>query len=134
MSDILSIQNKEGKVRSRPSFLGKIIIKLPYGTKVTKVEEKTPWIKVKYSDKTGWLHLDTVTEKEIIVNVGAADVKRAASDDELVLAGKGFSESVEKQYRKKNPSVVFKQVDRMEHFSIPVTKMETFIKDGGLKG
>ncbi len=134
MSDILSIQNKEGKVRARPSFLGKIIIKLPYGTKVTKIEEKTPWVKVKYSNKTGWLHLDAVTEKEIVVKVGTADVKRAASDDELVLAGKGFSESVEKEYRKKNPTVAFSQVDRMEHFTVPIKKMELFIKDGGLKG
>jgi uncharacterized protein YgiM (DUF1202 family) len=134
MSDILSIQNKEGKVRAKPSFLGKIILKLPYGTKVVKIEEKIPWVKVKYSDKTGWLHLDAITEKEIIVNAGKTDVKKAASDDELVLAGKGFSENVEQEYRKKNPKVTFGQVDRMEHFNIPVAKMATFIKDGGLNG
>jgi hypothetical protein len=132
MSESLSIQNKEGKLRAKPSFLGKVIIKLPYGTKVIKVEEQLPWIKVKHNTNSGWLHKDALTEKEIVVKSGDNNVKRGASDDELVLAGKGFSESVEKGYRKNNPKVEFTPVDHMEKFSINEESMTAFLKEGGL--
>ena len=132
MSDTLSIQNKEGKLRSRPSFLGKINARLPYGTKVKKLEEKSTWIKVSAGSKTGWLHKDSVTEKEIVVRAGQRDVNRGASDDELVLAGKGFSESVEKGYRKRNPNVDFAPVDRMENYSVKGEALARFIKEGNL--
>ena len=132
MSDSLSVQNKEGKVRAKPSFLGKITARLPYGTKVKKLKEKSTWIKVEHEQTSGWLHKDVLTEKEIIVKAGKEDVERAASDDELVLAGKGFSEDVEKSYRQKNPTLNFAPVDTMEKFTVSEESLAKFLEDGGL--
>ena len=133
MSDVLSIQHKEGKMRQRPSFLSKINLTLPYGTKVTKLKEQGDWFHVSHYHSKGWLHKSSLTTKEIILKAGNADVKRAANDDELVLAGKGFSREVENNYRRRNPAMSFADVDKMENLNIDALTLHKFIQQGELK-
>ena len=64
MSEVLSVQKKEGKLRTKASFLGKISRKLPYGTQVTVLSEKGAWREVSVQNTQGWLHISTLTEKK----------------------------------------------------------------------
>ena len=132
MSDVLSVQNKQGKLRAGPSFLSKVSYKLPYGTKVTKIEQNATWVKVQAGNLIGWLHKDALTDKEIILKAGSENVKTAASEDELVLAGKGFNKNVEKSFKQKNPGYNYASVDKMESFSVSEKSLAVFAKEGGL--
>lgn len=133
MSEVLSIQQKEGKLRSKPSFLGKILKSLPYGTKVTKENEQGSWFQIKAGSESGWMHKSSLTEKAIVLKSGDEKVDSGVSDDELVLAGKGFSEDVEKSYKKENPKLDFALVDRMENYSVNPDEVALFVKSGGLQ-
>jgi len=132
MSEVLSVQQKEAKLRSKASFLGKIFKKIPYGTKVKVEAEKGSWRNVTVDGVSGWLHLTSLTKKEIVLKADAKKVDSTVSDDELVLAGKGFNSQIEKDYRQNNPKLNFGLVDQMERFDVQPESIAGFIKDGGL--
>lgn len=81
---------------------------------------------------TGWIHNSALSEKEIVLRPGDTDVQKAASQREITLAGKGFNPEVEKEYRKLNPNLDFKWVDRMEKIVVSDEEMMKFIKEGQL--
>ena len=130
----MSVQVKNGAVRSTPSFLSKIIAKLNYGDQVVVTEEQSSWSKISLSGvySHGWIHSSALTSKKIVIKPGAADVEKAASDDELTLAGRGFNAEVEKEFRTQNPDVDFSWIDRMEKLTVSQDQIQEFIKAGGL--
>jgi hypothetical protein len=132
---VMSVQVRKGQIRTSPSFIGKIVTKLPYGEQVDVLEEKEGWHRVEKpgTQIKGWMHASALTEKKIVVKPGAKDVKQAASSDELTLAGKGFNEQVEKSFKSKNPKVDFSGVDRMESVTISQKEILKFVKQGQLE-
>jgi len=130
----MSIQIKKGQLRTTPSFLGKITAELSYGDRVAVIETKDPWLKVRAYAKNveGWLHNSALTSKKIILKPGANDVAQAASSDELALAGKGFSQQVEGEFKTKNPQLDYTWVNRMEQMVVSQDQIEQFLKDGKL--
>jgi len=130
----MSVQVKNGQVRSVPSFLGKIIAKLSYGATVNVLEQTGSWNKVALSGNAGegWMHASALTTKKIVLNPGDADVEKAASSDEIALAGKGFNEQVEGEFKKKNPAIDFVRIDKMEKIVVSQNEMQQFVKLGGL--
>ena len=130
----MSVQVKEGAVRSSPSFLAKIIAKLDYGDQVVVKEEKSAWSKIELTGvySQGWIHSSALSIKKIIVNPGDADVDQAASDDELTLAGRGFNQEVEQKFKSQNPDVDFTWIDRMEKMVVSQDQIQNFIQSGGL--
>ena len=134
MAKTMSVQVKKCQLRNKPSFLGKVVTKLNYGDKVEIAQEKNSWVEVSKSKKKGgWIHVSALSEKEIIVNPNSEDVKSAASSDEIALAGKGFNEQVEKDFKKKNKSVDFSWIDKMEKFVVSQSEIQSFLKNGGLQ-
>lgn len=130
----MTVQVKSGQVRSLPSFLGKIVAKLSYGDQVDVLEVKGSWKKVSLTGKSseGWMHVSALTTKEIVLNPGSEDVEKAASSDEIALAGKGFNEQVEGEFKKKNPDVDFTRIDKMERIVVSQNEIQEFLKRGGL--
>ena len=128
------IQVRGGQVRSTPSFLGKILIRLSYGDQVEVQEEKDAWARVTPAggDRGGWIHISALTKKKIVLKPGAKDIKQAASGDELALAGKGFNESVEKEFKSKNRNVDYAWIDRMEGVDMSQEQIQQFLKEGEL--
>jgi len=126
----LSVQVKEGQMRSTPSFLGALVAKPSYGDRVVVVEDRGAWKKVSARGVQGWMHTSSLTTKNIVLKAGAANVQTSATGGEIALAGKGFSEEVEKQYKNQNRNVDFTWVDRMERFRVPPEEMQAFLKQG----
>jgi len=126
----LSVQVKEGQMRSTPSFLGAIVAKPAYGDRVALIEDRGAWKKVSARGVQGWMHASALTTKNIVLKAGAANVQTGATGGEIALAGKGFSEEVEKQYKSQNRSVDFTWVDRMERFKVSPEEMQAFLKQG----
>ena len=128
----LSVQVKEGKIRNRASFLGKVVQRAAYGSRVKLVKTQGSWMQVEFSGSTGWMHKSALTKKKIVLKANASDVRKSASDDEVVLAGKGFNAEIEKNYRQKNPAMNFAQIDKMERVTVSPEEVSQFLKDGGL--
>lgn len=131
---LMSIQVKKGEVRSRPSFLSQIIVRLSYGDRVPVKAKSGGWARIGLPTGTGegWIHQSALTTKKIILRAGAEDVRQAASGDEIALAGKGFNKQVEGQFRAKNPHLDFAWIDKMERFVVSQTKIQNFVKEGRL--
>ncbi|MGD8367185.1 MAG: SH3 domain-containing protein [Desulfobacterales bacterium] len=127
-----SIQIKDGRLRAAPSFLGGIVGSVRYGDRVRVLERKGAWSRVAVGSNAGWIHDSALTEKEIVLRAGAADVERAATTDELALAGKGFNSQVEERFRADHPGLDFSWVDRMETFRSSADEVRRFLKEGGL--
>ena len=133
MAKQMSVQVKKCQLRNKPSFLSKIVTDLKYGDQVSIEKEDESWAEVKPHDGDGgWVHVSALSEKKIILNPDSKDVESAASGEEIALAGKGFNEQVEEQY-KKNNKIDFTWVDKMEAITISQDEMISFLNDGGLK-
>jgi hypothetical protein len=130
----MSVQVQDGKLRADPSFLGKIIGSVAYGDSVTVVRQQDPWIFVstKTGQLSGWIHNSALTEKEIVLRAGDANVQKTASQREIALAGKGFNPQVENEYKKRNPNLDFQLIDRMEKIVVSDEEIRQFMMDGRL--
>lgn len=134
MDTLMNVQVMKAPVRKEPSFLSPVLGTLAYAEKVRTVTEKDGWVEIKAEKGalTGWMHASALTTKTVVLNPGDADVKKAVSTNEYALAGKGFNESVEKEYRSKNPSLNFEWINKMEAFIVTQDKMKDFLQKGEL--
>ena len=130
----MSVQVQDGKLRADPSFLGKIIGAVAYGDTVTVIRQQDPWcfVSTRTGQLTGWIHISALTEKEIVLRAGDANVQKTASQREIALAGKGFNPEVEKEFKTRNPNLDFEWIDRMERIIVSDEEIRQFMKDGKL--
>ena len=81
----MSVQVQDGKLRADPSFLGKILGSVAYGDSVSVIRQQEPWLFVstRTGQLTGWIHSSALTEKEIVLRAGDANVQKTASQREI---------------------------------------------------
>jgi len=134
VGEMMSIQVRNGALRTRPSFLGKVTTELQYGTRVTIKATRGPWIQVSDSaGNVGWIHDSALTDKKLKLVSGDVAAATGASSDEIALAGKGFNSQVEDEYKKGQPGEGFKWVDHMESIVISPEQAEAFLAAGEVK-
>jgi hypothetical protein len=128
----IRVQVQEGIVRARPSFLGEVVGRLPYGTRVLVLEEKGSWSKISSSDGslTGWLASSAISTARVETNIGEAGV--TTTSNENALAGKGFTDQIEQNYKATN-HLDYTWVDRMEKIVPPQALFESFEKYGAFQ-
>ncbi len=132
-SGMMSVQVREGQLRSAPSFLGSIIGPVSYGERVQTIQKQGDWFEVKSSKNLqGWIHECALTSKQVVLKPGA-QTQSGASGQEIALAGKGFNEDVEAQYRKNNSRIDYTWVNRMETIRISRDQMISFLDEGKVK-
>lgn len=130
----MSVQVREGEIRNRPSFLGSVVAVAQYGDRVTVEREQGPWRFVEMGDVRGWIHESSLTRQRIQWQAGEQDLRGAATEDELALAGRGFNARVEGEFKRGNEGVDFTWVDRMEAMRKSPTELLRFLQEGGLRG
>ena len=129
----MSVQVKKGDVRSTPSFLGKIVARLSYGDPVRVQGAKGPWMLVDLVDSgNGWIHKSALTRKKIVLRAGQTDAQQTTDSDEIALAGKGFNEQVEGEFKAQNPNIDYTWIDKMENIVISRKQMLEFLQEGDL--
>ena len=129
----MSVQVKKGDVRSTPSFLGKIVARLSYGDPVRVQGAKGPWMLVDLVDSgNGWIHTSALTRKKIVLHAGQTDAQQTTDSDEIALAGKGFNEQVEGEFKAQNPNIDYTWIDKMENIVISRKQMLEFLQEGDL--
>jgi hypothetical protein len=132
--EFLSVQVKQGQVRSSPSFLGSVTATVAYGEKVELIEDKGAWKMVSIRKIKGWMHASALTTKAIALQAGKADVKTGATSSELALAGKGFNPKVEAEFKSNNKQLDYAAIDRMEKtFTFKPGQVQAFLKQGQVR-
>jgi SH3-like domain-containing protein len=128
----MSLQVREGQLRSAPSFLGSVTARLAYAERLEVLETRNGWSKVATLDgaRQGWIHASALTPKRIVLTAGDADTDVAASSGELALAGKGFNKDVEAQFKSRNADLDFAAVDRLEKMNVDVRQVRAFLEQG----
>ncbi len=130
----MSVQIRNGVVRSTPTFFGEVVATASYGDRVILRGERGAWKSVTLQSKwaTGWMHESALTKKEIVLRAGASDVRVGASSDEIAIAGKGFNTEVEEEFKRKNRDIDFTWVDRMEQVTFSEEELLRFLREGEL--
>ena len=131
---IMSVQVKKTDIRSSPSFLGKILTEVSYGDRVEVHKKERAWnmVSLTGTDIKGWIHASALTSKRIVLKPGTSDVKKAATSDEVALAGKGFNKEVEREFSVRNPKIDLSLIDRMEKIVISQDQIRRFLTEGEL--
>jgi len=137
----VTVIHKKASLRADKQFFAPTLAEIPYQESLEALETQNGWIKVSYAGKTGWIHSSAVSgaapsgEKKGggLSIFGDDEKKGAVAQEDVALAGKGFNEQVEKQYKQKNPNMNFAAVDEMEKITIPGDKLAAFVKQGGLE-
>jgi len=137
-AQVKMVQVKEAPVRQAPNFLGKILKTLPYGEAVNVLEEKESWLRVTFGNPAveGWMHNSALDKKVVTLKTteGQMTVTPSSnvSTDDVVLAGKGFSD-MEEEFKTGHATANFAVVDRMEKVVISQGQMQKFLNEGALQ-
>ena len=131
----MSVQVKEGVLREKASFLGKPVGSVAYGDRVDVLASQGDWRQVRSATgATGWIHSSALDSKRVTLAAASGnDVQLAASSDEVALAGKGFSQEIETEYKKQNRALDYAWVDRMITFKVTDAEALRFLQEGGLE-
>lgn len=130
----LSVAVRDGALRETPSPFGRVLTTLSYGERVETLSRQGAWTRVRSAaGKSGWMHGSALTERKLVLQAGKGQPRAAASEQELTLAGKGFSTQVEAEYRRQNTGLNYAAVDRMEQIDVGSGEMLRFLSDGRLR-
>ncbi len=132
-AETLNVQVREVTLRASPSALGVPVGAAKYAEPVTVEERRPGWVRVRNAaGVSGWVHESAVTAKRIALRAGSETVAAGASAREVALAGKGFSEEIEREFRKANKDADYTWVDRMETFAVAPSRIAAFLREGGV--
>ncbi|MCF7929702.1 MAG: SH3 domain-containing protein [Spirochaetales bacterium] len=130
--ETVSISVRSAQLRKEPSHLAPVRASLAYTDQVEVLEVQGDFYRVSSQAGKGWLHKSAISEEKIVLLGDGEDVERAARDDEVALAGRGFNEQVEEQY-KSEEGLEFDGVDRMESREPEEDTLREFIQAGNLR-
>ncbi len=131
-ADTVSVIVKRTSVREATQFFATTVAIAEYNDELTVLATEEDWIRVNKNGTEGWVHLSAVSEVTAVTPSAANKVTEDYSSEEIALAGKGFSEQVEEQYRADNTKLNFNDVDEMEKFSVSQSVVIAFQKAGKL--
>lgn len=121
---------KDAPVRKDKRFFAPVVTRIPYGTTVEDQGRQGDWLRVNYKGKQGWIHIGAVQERTVqLLRAGKA---HEATQEEVALAGKGFTPEVEKAYRERNPRLKYGEIDEIESLLIDDDSLQAFIRAGNL--
>lgn len=130
---LMSVQVQTSPLRATPTPLGRVVATLKHADRVEVVGKQPGWLQVRTAaGQAGWVNESALTRSKIVLKAGAEDVSRAASGEELALAGKGFNSQVEADFKAKNQNIDFSWIDRMETYTVTDQQAAGFLKEGGL--
>jgi uncharacterized protein YgiM (DUF1202 family) len=130
-AESLTVTVKSSKLRKSPKFYAGSVVGIQFGDALTKLEEQGDWIQVTTTAGiTGWVHSSAVTKPKFSLTAGR-EAQEDATADEVALAGKGFNEQVEQEYRK-TAGLDYTWVDRMAKITVTEAELESFLREGKL--
>jgi SH3-like domain-containing protein len=122
-------------LKKAPNFLSATLKPLNYGDKVIVIKQKEKWKKVKHKKFKGWLHSSSLaTNKNILDDIGKGrSVAMTKYQEDVALAGKGFSPTHEEHLKKSDKDLNFKDVDNILSNNTNFIRINRFAKKGKLR-
>lgn len=124
---------KETALREQCKFLSPATMKLQYNDTVEIISKEADWVRVSFGKARGCLHKSALEARTYSYSGGAGARGSVASQDEVSLAGKGFSPEVEASYKKQHRDLNYQAVDAVERLRVSDENLRKFLRDGGLK-
>jgi len=129
----VKVITQEAVIRKEKRFFAPAVIRAPYGSILEELRREGDWIQVGFQGKQGWLHLSAVEEQKFRLSSLAGGRAEEARQDEVALAGKGFTPEVEKAFREKNPQMRYDLVNQVETYKVGEEKLQAFLRAGNLR-
>ena len=130
--EFVYVSVEKADLKEGTGFFANKVTEIEYGTKLIVLENtiKDKWIKVveEANQKTyGWILSSNVTKKKIV----NAYANTGASNKEIALAGKGFSEG-----QVSSGKIDYDELEKIEEFAttLDMKKLQNFISEGKLNG
>ena len=117
---------KSTPLKSSTGFFGQELRTLTQGEEVTLLRDDGKWAEVRTGNQTGWVASTSLSSRRVVAS-GAA-----VTASEVALAGKGFSQEIEIEYRRSG--LDFSVVDAMERLFVPGNELLIFVNEGRLAG
>ena len=115
---------KATPLKSSTGFFGQELKNLSQGEEVMLIRDDGKWAEIQAGNQKGWVSSTSLSSRRVVAS-GAA-----VTASEVALAGKGFSEETEIEYRKSG--LDFSAVDSMERINVSGTDLLGFINEGRL--
>jgi hypothetical protein len=131
----VKVKVQKASLFSQPNFLSKTVAALQFGDQLEMEEVVKDWARVRYGQQRGYVHQSALTSTKVDMKtmMFSSSSSSGASQDEVALAGKGFTPEVEKNYGKAHPEMNYALVDEIEGYSVDPNSLRGFIQKGGLK-
>ncbi|MBX7143142.1 MAG: SH3 domain-containing protein [Oligoflexia bacterium] len=134
LAEDVSVKIRSTALRSQPKAWAATLAVLSYGDTLKLTGADGSWMKVKSKGGTeGFVHSSALTTKKVVLASAkspSAQVDRA----DIVMAGKGFSKEIERQFASANGSLNYASVNEVERFRVSSGELSAFMKSGKLKG
>lgn len=132
---VVTVQVLSAKVTKTPSFLAPTVAKVVRGDQLTSIGEDKDWVNVQTKDgQAGWINKSSIVDKAVALSTKPGGGAGGVSDDEVALAGRGFSPEVEAAYKQGHPDLDFSHVDKIEKLDVDGSELAKFVSDGQIKG
>lgn len=137
-----AVQVREAVLRDKPSFLGKVVGRLPYGALVAVEERKgAQWVRVRATEgkEAGWLSASALATDAAKLRAGSGQAGERAGTTSRSLAGRGFNEQAEAQRRAGGGNVAegYRRLDallREPAYNPDPAAVPGFLGEGGVTG
>ena len=129
----ISVKVRDTVLRAKPKAWAPGVSSLSYGDKLSVIGSEEGWFKVKAaSGKEGYLHPAVVTDRVVVLKSAKGAPSKEVDPSEVVLAGKGFSREIEKQYASQNPTLKYGELNQIEKLRVADSDLLDFMRQGML--
>ncbi|GHV86493.1 hypothetical protein AGMMS50230_21010 [Spirochaetia bacterium] len=128
--DTMYVNVNSAALKSSTGFFASTTGTVKYGetVRVLAVNNKK-WIQVQTTGNvSGWIAYSSLTTKRLSAQGNTTN----ASANEIALAGKGFSQETETEYKKNSKTLNYTAVDAMEQITVSDSDLLSFIEEGHL--
>jgi hypothetical protein len=123
---------KENAIRESCRFFSPVKATVRYGDALEVISQEGDWFRVNFRGVQGCIHKSAIEKRSFSLSNLVGSNKQSTSGQEVALAGKGFNPQVESAYRSQNPKLNFEEVNAIENYRVPESKLREFIKTGRL--
>src|SRR5215470_1411511 len=132
---VVTVEVLSAKVTKSPSFLAPTAAKVVRGDQLTAFEEQKDWVRVQTKDgQAGWINKASIVDKAVVLSTKPGGGQGSVSQDEVALAGRGFSPEVEAKYRQGHPELDFSHIDKIEKLDVDGAELARFVSEGKVGG
>lgn len=129
------VEVAETKLRKEPKMWASSVRDLHFGDALIVEATEGDWLKVSIENDHGFVHRTALSVKKLSLSNAVAPGNAGSSKTDVVLAGKGLSSDLEKDFESSHPEADFTTLNSIEREPQPdESTLQAFLKVGKLKG